>query len=50
MESENKKEYGLVTLMSAVIGTVIGSGIFFKTEEILNIINGNSLLQTCTTV
>jgi len=30
--------------MCAVIGTVIGSGIFFKSEEILNITNGNVLL------
>ena len=29
--------------MSAVIGTVIGSGIFFKSEEILNITDGNIL-------
>ena len=44
MKKEGKREYGLVTLMSAVIGTVIGSGIFFKSEEILNITDGNVLL------
>ena len=43
LKGENKKEYGFVTLISAVIGTVIGSGIFFKTEEILNITDGNPL-------
>lgn len=36
-----REKYGFLTLISTVIGTVIGSGIFFKTEEILKITNGN---------
>lgn len=44
MGKRNGEGYGLVTLMCAVIGTVIGSGIFFKSEEILNLTNGNALV------
>ena len=36
-----RDKYGLLTLVSTVVGTVIGSGIFFKTEEILEMTNGN---------
>ena len=29
------KKYGLFTAISMVVGTVIGSGVFFKAEKIL---------------
>lgn len=44
MKIRKNEGYGLVTLISTVIGTVIGSGIFFKSEEILEITKGNVLL------
>ena len=42
MESLNKK-YGLFTAVFMVVGIVIGSGIFFKAEEVLNNAGGNAL-------
>ena len=41
MESALKKRYGLWTAISMVIGIVIGSGVFFKAELILNKTGGN---------
>ena len=41
MENGLNKKYGLATAISMVIGIVIGSGIFFKAQNILNITNGN---------
>lgn len=43
MDSKDRK-YGLITLVSTVIGTVIGSGIFFKTEKILDLTDRNALV------
>lgn len=36
-----QKKYGLLTAICMVIGIVIGSGVFFKAEKVLNITNGN---------
>lgn len=36
-----KKEYGLFTAIALIIGTVIGSGIFFKSDNILVYTNGS---------
>lgn len=41
METKMEKRYGLVTAIAMVIGIVIGSGVFFKAEKILNITGGN---------
>jgi APA family basic amino acid/polyamine antiporter len=41
METKLKKKYGLFTAISMVVGIVIGSGVFFKAEKILNVTGGN---------
>ena len=41
MENELTKKYGLATAISMVIGIVIGSGIFFKAQNVLSLTNGN---------
>lgn len=42
---ENKIErYGLITTISMIVGIVIGSGIFFKINNILIATNGNVYL------
>ena len=48
-EKMNKtgKKYGLVTAISMVVGSVIGSGIFFKAESISRITGGNALAGIC---
>ena len=38
-----KKKYGLFTAICMVVGIVIGSGIFFKAQEVLAVANGNAL-------
>ena len=38
-----KKKYGLFTAICMVVGIVIGSGIFFKTQDVLDITGGNAL-------
>ena len=38
-----KKKYGLFTAICMVVGIVIGSGIFFKAEDVLADANGNAL-------
>lgn len=43
MKSNNQK-YGFITAISMVIGIVIGSGIFFKADDILNATGGNVAL------
>ncbi len=43
MEQNLKKRYGLPTAICMVVGIVIGSGIFFKTEGVLAITGGNVL-------
>ncbi|HAS38348.1 MAG TPA: amino acid permease, partial [Ruminococcaceae bacterium] len=39
--SELKKKYGLITAICMVVGIVVGSGVFFKAEAMLNITNGD---------
>ncbi len=41
MNNALEKKYGLFTAISMVVGIVIGSGIFFKAQNILNNTNGN---------
>ena len=38
---ELKKKYGLVTAICMVVGIVIGSGVFFKAQTILQKTNGD---------
>ena len=38
---ELKKKYGLFTAMGMVIGVVVGSGVFFKAQNVLNSTNGD---------
>ena len=39
-----QKHYGLFTAICMVVGIVIGSGVFFKAQDILNYTDGNMLL------
>ncbi|MEG1407015.1 MAG: APC family permease [Ruthenibacterium sp.] len=39
-----KRNYGLFTAITMIIGIVIGSGIFFKSDDVLSYTNGNVLL------
>lgn len=41
---KNNKNYGLFTTISMIIGIVIGSGIIFKTSNVLKATNGNVFL------
>lgn len=41
MEQELEKRYGLPTAICMVVGIVIGSGVFFKAEKVLNATGGN---------
>lgn len=41
MESNLNKRYGLITAICMVVGIVIGSGVFFKAQNILNLTSGN---------
>ena len=41
MENELKEKYGLPTAIGMVVGIVIGSGVFFKAEAVLNKTGGN---------
>ena len=36
-----EKKYGLLTAIAMVVGIVIGSGVFFKAETVLNATGGN---------
>ncbi|MFV0479758.1 MAG: APC family permease [Anaerorhabdus sp.] len=38
-----KRKFNLLTTISMIVGIVIGSGIFFKTSEIIKLTNGNIL-------
>lgn len=42
MEKGLEKRYGLPTAICMVVGIVIGSGIFFKTESVLKVTGGNA--------
>lgn len=41
MSTQLNKKYGLMTAICTVVGTVIGSGVFFKAEKILTETGGN---------
>ena len=41
MSTELKKKYGLMTAICLVVGTVIGSGVFFKAQDVLKLTGGN---------
>ena len=45
MENKLSKRYGLFTAICMVVGIVIGSGIFFKAQDILNKTHGNVLIS-----
>ena len=38
---ELKPKYGLFTAVSMVVGITIGSGVFFKADDVLSKTNGN---------
>ena len=40
------KKYGLLTAICMVVGTVIGSGVFFKAQDVLNATGGNMPIGT----
>lgn len=42
MNQRMEKRYGLPTAICMVVGIVIGSGIFFKTESVLKVTGGNA--------
>lgn len=44
MENHLEKKYGLVTAIAMVVGIVIGSGVFFKAEKVLQATGGNLAL------
>jgi APA family basic amino acid/polyamine antiporter len=44
METELHKKYGIFTAITMVVGIVIGSGIFFKTEAVLTVAGGNAFI------
>ena len=44
MESALNKRYGLITAITMVVGIVIGSGVFFKAEKILNCTGGDLVI------
>lgn len=44
MDNQMKKRYGLFTAICMVVGIVIGSGVFFKAQDILNYTGGNMLI------
>ena len=41
MNNKLEKKYGLFTAICMVVGIVIGSGVFFKAQDILNYTGGN---------
>ena len=43
MENQLKKQYGLPTAISMVVGIVIGSGVFFKATKVLSLTGGSML-------
>lgn len=44
MKQTQSRKFGLLTSISMIVGIVIGSGIFFKTDNILASVNGSVLL------
>ena len=44
MENKLERKYGLFTAICMVVGTVIGSGVFFKAQAVLDKTGGNMLI------
>ncbi len=44
MENKLQKKYGLFTAICMVVGIVIGSGIFFKAQNVVNATGGDALI------
>ncbi len=44
MEKKLERKYGLFTAICMVVGTVIGSGVFFKAQNVLQATEGNMVL------
>ncbi|MGB7594124.1 MAG: amino acid permease [Erysipelotrichaceae bacterium] len=44
MENQQTRKFGLLTTSAMIVGIVIGSGIFFKTDNILKAVNGSVML------
>ncbi len=44
MQEKQIRKFGLLTAVSMIVGIVVGSGIFFKTDNILEAVNGSVLL------
>jgi len=44
LKNDLERRYGLFTAICMVVGIVIGSGVFFKAQDILNYTNGNMLI------
>lgn len=44
MEKKLEKKYGLLTAIAMVVGVVIGSGVFFKADDVLNLTDGNLIV------
>jgi APA family basic amino acid/polyamine antiporter len=44
MENKLEKKYGLFTAICMVVGIVIGSGIFFKAQDVLNLTGGDAFM------
>ena len=43
MNTEFQKRYGLLTAICLVVGTVIGSGVFFKAQDVLEMTGGDMI-------
>jgi len=39
-----KRKFGFLTTIAMIVGIVIGSGIFYRTDDILNAVGGDVLL------
>lgn len=46
METKITQKFGLLTTIAMIVGIVIGSGIFFKTADILTAVDGNLWLSS----
>jgi len=44
MEKKLEKKYGLPTAIAMVVGVVIGSGVFFKADDVLTLTDGNLVI------
>lgn len=44
---KQKEKFGFLTTIAMIVGIVVGSGIFFKTPQIMIRVNGNTLMGIC---